>query len=159
MRLNAFYRRLFLVLAQLPMPGYWRQYLLRCAGIRFRIPRGERPRVFIGAGVCFDSLYPNLIEIGNWTSITTGVVILTHFMDTAAPAPGFRFVSGKIKIGRAVFIGAHSILCKPMTIGDDAVIAAGSVVVSDIPSGEIWGGNPAHFIKKRNYDTNGSPSR
>ena len=47
-----------------------------------------------------------------------------------------------------IFIGAHSIICQPVTIGDDVIIAAGSVETKDIPSGEIWGGVPAKFIKK-----------
>ena len=53
-----------------------------------------------------------------------------------------------IHIGDCVFIGARSIICKGVNIGDRSIIAAGSVVVKDIPSGELWGGNPAHFIKK-----------
>ena len=35
-----------------------------------------------------------------------------------------------------------------VTIGDKSIVAAGSVVTRDIPAGEIWGGNPAKFIKK-----------
>lgn len=53
-----------------------------------------------------------------------------------------------VHIGDVVFIGAHSIICKGITIGDHAMIAAGSIVVSDVPANEIWGGNPAKFIKK-----------
>jgi acetyltransferase-like isoleucine patch superfamily enzyme len=53
-----------------------------------------------------------------------------------------------IVIGDDVFIGANSIILKGVTIGDKAIIGAGSVVTSDIPSMEIWGGNPAKFIKK-----------
>lgn len=52
-----------------------------------------------------------------------------------------------VKIGDVVFIGARSIICKGVTIGDHAMIAAGSVVVSDVPANEVWGGNPAKFIK------------
>lgn len=61
---------------------------------------------------------------------------------------GHTYSYGKVKIGNNVFVGAHSIICKSVTIGDDVVIAAGSVVTKDIPSGEIWGGVPAKFIKK-----------
>ena len=43
----------------------------------------------------------------------------------------------------------HSIILKGCTIGDNSIIAAGSVVCSDVPAGEIWGGNPAKFIKKQ----------
>ena len=51
-------------------------------------------------------------------------------------------------IGDVVFIGTKSIICKGVTIGDHAMIAAGSVVVKDVPANELWGGNPAKFIKK-----------
>jgi len=53
-----------------------------------------------------------------------------------------------IRIGNYVFIGAKSIITKGVTIGDKSIVSAGSVVVRDIPSGEIWGGNPARFICK-----------
>ena len=57
-------------------------------------------------------------------------------------------LSAPIHIGDCVFIGARSIICKGVTIGDHAIIAAGSVVIKDIPADEIWGGNPAKFISK-----------
>lgn len=56
--------------------------------------------------------------------------------------------SSPIVIEDDVFIGARSIIGKGVTIGAKSVVAAGSVVVKSIPAGEIWGGNPAKFIKK-----------
>lgn len=56
--------------------------------------------------------------------------------------------SAPIKIENDVFIGARSIILKGVTIGEGAVVGAGSVVTKDIPAGEIWAGNPAKFIKK-----------
>ena len=56
--------------------------------------------------------------------------------------------TASVHIGDYVFIGTRSIVCKGVTIGDRSVIAAGSVVVKDVPADEVWGGNPAHFIKK-----------
>ena len=53
-----------------------------------------------------------------------------------------------VAIGNNVFIGAHSTILKGVSIGDRAIIAAGSVVTNNIPAGEIWGGNPARFIRK-----------
>lgn len=47
-----------------------------------------------------------------------------------------------------VFIGAGSIVLKGVTIGENSVVGAGSVVTKSIPANEIWGGNPAKFIKK-----------
>lgn len=51
-------------------------------------------------------------------------------------------------IGNNVFLGYSCIICKGVVIGENAVIAAGSVVVKDVPANEVWGGNPAKFIKK-----------
>ena len=53
-----------------------------------------------------------------------------------------------VVIGNRVFIGAHSLILKGVTVGNNSVIAAGSVVVKNIPEKEIWGGNPAKFLCK-----------
>lgn len=47
------------------------------------------------------------------------------------------------------WIGANSIILKGVTIGYGSVVAAGSVVIKSIPPYEIWGENPARFIKCR----------
>jgi len=52
-----------------------------------------------------------------------------------------------IKICDYVFIGAKSIVLKGVTIGEKSIIAAGSVVVNDIPANCIAGGNPCRVIK------------
>ena len=53
-----------------------------------------------------------------------------------------------ILIGNNVFVGAHSIILKGVTIGDNSIVGAGSVVTKNIPTNEIWAGNPAKFIRK-----------
>lgn len=62
--------------------------------------------------------------------------------------PNLHYKTAPVKIGDNVFIGGHSIILKGVTIGENAVIGAGSVVSSHVPANEIWGGNPARFIKK-----------
>jgi acetyltransferase-like isoleucine patch superfamily enzyme len=62
------------------------------------------------------------------------------------PDPDIR--TAPVVIGRGAFIGTCSIILKGVTIGEYSVIAAGSVVVTSVPDGEIWGGNPAKFIKR-----------
>lgn len=51
-----------------------------------------------------------------------------------------------IKTGAS--IGANSTIVCGHTIGENAMIGAGSVVTHDIPAGELWYGNPARFIRK-----------
>ncbi|MFT3952385.1 MAG: acyltransferase [Oscillospiraceae bacterium] len=60
--------------------------------------------------------------------------------------PGVK--TAMVRIEDDVFIGAHSIILKGVTIGKRSVIAAGSVVVKNVPDDELWGGVPAKFIKK-----------
>lgn len=62
------------------------------------------------------------------------------------PDPGIK--SKPILIKEGAFIGAHSIILKGVTIGKHSIVGAGSVVTKDIPDGEVWAGNPAHFIKR-----------
>jgi len=55
--------------------------------------------------------------------------------------------SKPIHIGDDVFVGANSIILKGVNIGDRSVIGAGSVVSKNVPSDQIWAGNPARFIR------------
>jgi len=52
-----------------------------------------------------------------------------------------------VVIEKDAFIGAHTTILKGVTIGEGAIVGAGSVVTKSIPKNEIWGGNPAKFIK------------
>lgn len=92
-----------------------------------------------------DGMHPELVTIGNHTKITSGTKILTHFFN---PMDEGMYL-GRVKIEDEVFIGLNTLIVAPITVGKGAVLAAGSVVVKDVPAWEIWGGNPAKFIKKR----------
>lgn len=52
-----------------------------------------------------------------------------------------------ITIGNDVWIGGHSTILSGVTIGDGSVVAAGSVVIKDVPPQTLVGGNPANIIK------------
>lgn len=55
--------------------------------------------------------------------------------------------SAKITINDKAWIGFNTIILKGVTIGEGAVVAAGSVVVEDVPPWSVVGGNPASVIK------------
>ncbi len=74
------------------------------------------------------------------------------------PTQGLNVKSAPIKIEEHAFIGASSIIIKGITIGARSIVAAGSVVTKSIPPNEIWGGNPATFIKKNRLELQESNS-
>lgn len=59
-------------------------------------------------------------------------------------------ISGSPKIGNNVDIGVNVVILGEITIGDNAVIGAGSVVVKDVPKGAVVAGNPAKIIRMLN---------
>lgn len=60
-----------------------------------------------------------------------------------------RSVLGAVHIGEDCYFGTRSVILPDVRVGNGAIIGANSVVTTNIPSYEVWGGNPAKFIKKR----------
>jgi acetyltransferase-like isoleucine patch superfamily enzyme len=130
------------------IPGKWRVALQRLHGVNFVDWR----TVFIGEDVTFDNLYPEDIQVGRGVLITTGVIILTHYLDTQfqpTEVHPFRFYRGKVVIDDYVFIGANTIIAKPIHIGKGAVIGANSVLTKDVPPYAIMVGVPAKQVGSR----------
>lgn len=108
---------------------------------------GERVR-FTGKNISFGS-EPFLIEIGDNVTITPGVKFQTHDGGVALfrnEIPGIN-VFGRIKIGNNVFIGEDAMIMYGVTIGDNVVIGARSLVTRDIPNDSVAVGVPARVIK------------
>lgn len=95
----------------------------------------------------------NRIEIGDYVFVGGGCKIWDTDFHSIDPIErrhnGDKQVkTAPIKIGDYAFIGGCSIILKGVSIGKNSIIAAGSVVTKSIPDDEIWGGNPANYIKK-----------
>ena len=54
----------------------------------------------------------------------------------------------KTLVKKRASIGANATILAGITIGENALIGAGSVVTKDVPANEVWLGNPAKFYKK-----------
>ena len=104
----------------------------------------------------------NRVEIGDYTAIARNVTIMDNnnhpihpqdrFILQQTPA-GSRERSwiysdnAPIKIGSNCWIGENVRICKGVTIGDGAIVAANAVVTKDVPANAIAAGNPAKIVK------------
>lgn len=132
----------------------------------------NRNPIGLGIKTAFHIARPAKIEIGNKVGISNSLFFALEKItieDNVLIGGGCQFLdadfhslsyeervlggdkqknSRPILVKEGAFIGAACMIMKGVTIGTRSIVAAGSVVVKDIPSGEIWGGNPAKFIKK-----------
>lgn len=88
------------------------------------------------------------IKIGSRTLIGPNVQLYTatHPKDYKVRASGLEFAK-PITIGEDVWLGGGVIVCPGVTIGDRAIIGAGSVVTKNIPSDVFAAGNPCKIVK------------
>ena len=90
---------------------------------------------------------PYLVTIGNNVQVTRGVMIHTHGGAHVARRQYPEYdVFGKVVIKDWAYIGANSQIMPGVTIGEGALVAAGSVVTKSVDPYTVVGGNPARFI-------------
>lgn len=128
-----------------------------------KVTLGRWAKVGMGAKInCVNS-----IEIGDDTAIADFVTIVDHNFHPVNPDDrrymrhtphGARerqpmySANAPIKIGTNVWIGEHSRICKGVTIGDNSIIGACSIVTKSVPANCVAVGNPARVVKE-NIDT------
>ena len=86
------------------------------------------------------------IYIGDGTLIGSGVEIATINHDQRPEHRGDNIPSA-VHIGKNVWIGSHAMILPGVTIGDNAIVAAGAVVNKDVEKDTVVAGVPARFIK------------
>lgn len=94
-----------------------------------------------------DKTNPRGLTIGDGTYIAFGATILTHDM--------CRGLHADTKIGKNCFIGGNALILPGVKLGDEVIVAAGSVVTKDVKSNSIVAGNPAKFVKSVSTGTYG----
>lgn len=125
------------------------------------------PDAVIGrnCNICANVVIENEVIIGDNVTIKSGVQIWdgVTLEDNVFIGPNVTFTNDRyprsknsdwkqetILIKSGASIGANSTILPGITIGENAMVGAGSVVTKDIPAGELWIGNPAKYIKRTN---------
>lgn len=114
---------------------------------RCNVRIGEKGVLTLGNGYASDNLRMDCygsIAIGDGVAIASDVTIMDTDHHTIV---GTMSEPQPIRIGNHVWIGTKAIILKGVTIGDGAVIAAGSVVNKDVEPGWLYGGVPARKIR------------
>ena len=102
---------------------------------------GKRCKIQSHAFIC------ELVTIGNDCVISHGVMFINDLFQTGGPAQGNKELWKSTQVGNHVSIGTNSTIL-PVTICDNVVIGAGSVVTKDITESGIYAGNPARLIRR-----------
>lgn len=116
----------------------------------FHCDYGFNIRLGSDAFLNFNCVILDVVEvtIGDRTQVGPAVQIYAadHPRDPAQRREGLEW-GRSVRIGRDVWIGGGAIILPGVTIGDNAIVGAGSVVTHDVPAGATVAGNPARVIK------------
>ncbi|WP_142847804.1 sugar O-acetyltransferase [Telmatospirillum sp. J64-1] len=117
----------------------------------FRCDYGENIKIGRNVFINFNCVFLDCaaIEIGDFTQIAPAVQFYTatHPLDPGLRRDGQEYAL-PIRVGTNVWIGGGAIILPGVTIGDDSVIAAGSVVTKDVPPRSVVVGNPARVVRE-----------
>lgn len=118
---------------------------LRKKGIKI----GENCIFREASSTAIDLTRPSLIEIGNHVDMNLNFTILTHDYVTGVFLHKYNEYlpsSGKVKLGNNIYFGKNCTVLKGVTIGDNVIIGAHSLVTKDIPSNSVAAGVPAKVL-------------
>ena len=101
--------------------------------------------------VLIDLIYPELIEIGDNVTIGSNSMIFAHVNPTAnefLKKHGYPRTVKPVQIKNGAVVSVGCIIIAGVTVGENSIVGAGSVVASNIPDNCVALGNPARVIKK-----------
>lgn len=105
---------------------------------------------WIGEDVWIDNLAP--VHIGSNVCVSQAAYFCTGNHDWKTT--NLKLFRRPIVLEDGSWVGARATVCPGVTIGAAAVLSAGAVVSGDIPPYEVWGGNPAAFLRRRTFSGN-----
>ena len=137
----------------------WRIFLLKLFGANLKWSSNVLPscriwqpwKLTMGAYACLseevDCYSVDEIVIGAQATVSQGVKLCSASHDISSRI--MELTTSPIHIGENAWVAGWSIILPGVTIGEGAVVGAGSVVTKDVEPWTVVGGNPARFIKRR----------
>jgi acetyltransferase-like isoleucine patch superfamily enzyme len=123
---------------------------LTCSLQRLRgVHIGEH--VYIGPDVVIDDLYPGLVTIEDYVSIGMRTMIFAHSNPTCSidlKTKYFPRTVRPVKISKGAWIAPGCIILAGVTIGENSVVGAGSLVTKDVDPNTVVAGSPARLVRK-----------
>lgn len=109
--------------------------------------------VFIGSQVYIDAGHADMIYIDDHAHVTARTVLLCHKRDLSDYCIGddygkLPYKTGKIHLCKGCSTGTDTVILPGVTIGEGAIVGAGSLVTHDIPAWTIAIGRPAKVVKQ-----------
>ena len=126
-----------------------------CSGFRFDRPENITigSHVYIGPDAWISAIGGVTIEDGVIIGPRVRIYTANHRYDDAEAVPyDDVIVPRPVCIHPNVWVGGDVLIVPGVSIGEGAVVGAGAVVVSDVPSCHVVGGNPAQTIKLRDRE-------
>ncbi len=120
-------------------------------------------RIGEDCNICSHCLIENEVVIGNRVTVKSGVQLwdgvtleddvfvganVTFTNDRYPRSRKEKWKMEKTIVRRGASIGAGSVVLCGIEIGENSMIGAGSVITKNVPTGELWVGNPAKFVRK-----------
>ncbi len=107
---------------------------------------GNNVQIVDQSRLLYEPWYADQIELADRVVLSAGVRLVSHDSSYSNVFGGQPVKFGKIRIGTNTYIGVNSIILCGVTIGENCIIGAGSVVNKDIPDNVIAAGNPVKVI-------------
>lgn len=155
MNIKEFLRNNLYYLYKIPLKRMKNSWRTRCSASYIAFLRkkgvkiGENCIFREASSTAIDLTRPSLIEIGNHVDMNLNFTILTHDYVTGVFLHKYNEYlpsSGKVKLGNNIYFGKNCTILKGVTIGDNVIIGAHSLVTKDIPSNSVAAGVPAKVL-------------
>lgn len=116
--------------------------------VKFQRLRGVHigNNVYIGKKVFIDNLYPNFVYLEEGVHLHSGCMIISHFNPPKRFCNLFEACANPVVIKTGAIVGLRAVVMPGVTVGHNAVVTAGSIVMKNVAPFTMVQGNPARKI-------------